>query len=500
MSSHLPCQACGILIYDGKGVVCANYGHKRPLSGLCKGAWHARCYRQTERDRFPVLRASDLDDAMLTAEDLKEDDPDRFKLARESDHLMCPFQCDRCHFVNIQGRIPGERHQDTILMDAIRRANLDAFWSRESSTVKANLGEHRRVVRLSERLGIQEPYPPRGPYPERDIFGMRLACMSLLRSMDTGVNTETIQFETVRKLRSHFSNFCHATPEGTGAATVSDSRGATFFSMSPSNSYWFRRFMQGMHRRMGDVWIPDRALSLDEMLHMMVILEEDWANKHQDAVGRLETSLLACALLGTFGNGLRGEELMRTELGEIRQYWEESLAHPTTPHVPWVMSGRFKQVVGEKLYFQPMAIRSRSGLEYKKWMERMIYSYNVFGIKTGPVFRVAGGKPGDPVRRSSVGDLDPPFHDLLKRVQERFPNVIHPSVKISDEFSLRRSGRRGSTINAQNQDVPKEVIEANNGWRKHMRSKGMLPNMSMVERYSDAKASVTTLIKYTAAH
>jgi len=50
-----------------------------------------------------------------------------------------------------------------------------------------------------------------------------------------------------------------------------------------------------------------------------------------------------------------------------------------------------------------------------------------------------------------------------------------------------------------NHEVPKEVIEANNGWRKHMRSKGMLPNMSMVERYADAKASITTLIKYTAA-
>jgi len=64
---------------------------------------------------------------------------------------------------------------------------------------------------------------------------------------------------------------------------------------------------------------------------------------------------------------------------------------------------------------------------------------------------------------------------------------------------LRRSGRRGSTIQAQNQGVLREVIEANNGWRKHMQSKGMLPNMSMVERYSDAKASVTTLIKYPAA-
>ena len=361
MSSHLPRQARGILIYDGKGVVCANYGHKRPLSGLCKGAWHARRCRQAERDRFPALRASDLDDAVLTAEDLKEDDPDRFKLARESDHLTRPFQRDRCHFVNVQGRIPGARRQDAVLMDAIRRANLDALWSRESSTVKANLGEHRRVARLSERLGTQEPRPPRGPRPERDVFGARLACMSLLRSMDTGVNTETTQFEAVRKLRSHFSNFCHATPEGTGAATASDSRGATFFSMSPSNSYWLRRLMQGVHRRAGDAWIPDRALSLGEVLHMVVTLEEDWANKHQDAVGRLEASLLACALLGTLGNGLRGEELTRAELGEIRQHWEESLAHPAAPRAPRVASGRFKQVAGEKLCFQPVAIRSRSG-------------------------------------------------------------------------------------------------------------------------------------------
>ena len=129
----------------------------------------------------------------------------------------------------------------------------------------------------------------------------------------------------------------------------------------------------------------------------------------------------------------------------------------------------------------------------------MTYSHNVFGTKAGPALRAAGGKPGDPARQSSAGDLDPPLHDLLKRVQERFPNATRPSAKISDEFSLRRSGRRGSSTNAQSQDVPKEVIEANNGWRKHVRSKGALPNASMAERCSDAKASATTLIKHAAA-
>ena len=436
---------------------------------------------------------------MLTEEDLREDDPDRFKVAREGDHLMCPFQCDQCHFVNIQGRQPGARAQDDTLLLCIRRANLDAMWSRESSTVKANYREHVRFVLATESMGVRDPYPARGPYPESDSFGMTLAAACLLRSLDAGINTETIQFETMRKLRSHYGSFVHTTPAGAGMATISDDRSTSFFSNSPSNSYWFRRFMQGIHRRMGDTWIPDRALTIDEVLHMQALLEEDWAHQTDDWLGRLQTSLLACAIIGTFGNGLRGEEVIRTELGEIRKYWTESLDHPTTPHIPWVMSGRFKQLVGERMYFQPMSLRSASGIEYKRWMLRMIESYAHFGVTTGPVFRLAKVDGQGRVRRSQVGDLDPPFHDLLKRVQERWPRVIHPSVKVQDEYGLRRLGRRGSTIQAQNQGVLREVIEANNGWRKHMQSKGMLPNMSMVERYSDAKASVTTLIKYPAA-
>ena len=413
---------------------------------------------------------------------------------------MCPFQCDHCHFVNIQGRAPGARREDETLLACIRRANLDAMWSRESATVKANLREHGKMMTSSEQLGIENPYPERGPFPEEDSFGMTLACACLMRSLDGGINAETIQFETMRKLRSHYSNFVHTTPGGTGMAAMAGDRSSTFFSNSASNSYWFRRFMQGVHKRMGDVWIPDRALTIDEVLHMFILLEEDWDEQKNDLNGRLETALMACAILGSFGNGFRGEEVIRAELGEIRKYWVEALSHPSAPHVPWVMAGRFKQLVGEKMYFQPMAIRSRSGIQYKLWMQRMIEAYAQFGIASGPVFRVTGKGPNGKVRRANVGDLNPPFHDLLRRVQERWPHVIPPSVNVGDEFGFRRSGRRGATKSALNQEVPTEVIEANNGWRKFMRSKGMLPNMSMVERYSDAKASVVTLIKFTAAH
>ena len=35
--------------------------------------------------------------------------------------------------------------------------------------------------------------------------------------------------------------------------------------------------MQGMHWRMGDVWIPDRACTITEIKEVMKVLEEDWA-------------------------------------------------------------------------------------------------------------------------------------------------------------------------------------------------------------------------------
>jgi hypothetical protein len=56
------------------------------------------CYRQAENDAFLVLEAEDLDDSMLAAVDLASDDPERFKLAKDGNHLMYPFQFDRFHF------------------------------------------------------------------------------------------------------------------------------------------------------------------------------------------------------------------------------------------------------------------------------------------------------------------------------------------------------------------------------------------------------------------
>ena len=64
----------------------------------------------------------------------KVPNPRDFKIARPSDHLICPFLCDRYVFHIVrQEELDPESHKDKVLLNHIRRVNLDAFWSRSSS-------------------------------------------------------------------------------------------------------------------------------------------------------------------------------------------------------------------------------------------------------------------------------------------------------------------------------------------------------------------------------
>jgi len=159
------------------GIVCGNYGHS-PGSGLvCAGVWHAACYKQYRLDKFPVLKASDLDDDMVDPEDFEEEEDQlRFTEARDGDHLIVPFQCDPCHFFNMRKCYPIPTPQDNMFLLCICQALLDSLWSRERSTISKNLTEFRLFSTILESLGETNPFPPRGPFPPADLDGMEVAC------------------------------------------------------------------------------------------------------------------------------------------------------------------------------------------------------------------------------------------------------------------------------------------------------------------------------------
>jgi hypothetical protein len=77
------------------------------------------------------------------------------------------------------------------------------------------------------------------------------------------------------------------------------------------------------------------------------------------------------------------------------------------------------------------------------------------------------------------------------------PHLFEPGLNIVDAYSLRRSLRRGSTPEAINWGVPKDLIEMNNRWRKFENSKGRRPGLSMIAQYTEMKLMIASLWKYS---
>jgi hypothetical protein len=320
----------------------------------------------------------------------------------------------------------------------------------------------------------------------------------LVRSRDKGKNSKTIQFETMRKMRSHFSNFYHTTPAGYTSTVLGGFGSMAVASSSPTNGLFWRKFILGCHKRMGDQWFPDRAVTIEELLAALSMLKDDWSKWAASPEKVLEVTVLATALILAFAGALRGEEIPRAELKPLVTMWDEATSNFGCPHIPVSLIGKFKREVGNKAFVLPLAITTASGIEVKWWFEKMIESYAHFNVDSGPIFRVAKRSRGaKTLRRAKTRDLNPLLFDLLRRVQAKHPHIIRPEVNVAEEYSFARSFRRGATTHARLRDIPEEVISANNRWRRNEAARGKTPSWSMFERYSDVKANASLLTKFS---
>ena len=60
----------------------------------------------------------------------------QYEVGRNGYHMLTRFQCDICHFRNINGRSPEVSNlKDKTLLETIQRESLDAFWSRGAETI-----------------------------------------------------------------------------------------------------------------------------------------------------------------------------------------------------------------------------------------------------------------------------------------------------------------------------------------------------------------------------
>ena len=206
-----------------------------------------------------------------------ERDTKAFRQARPGDHLLVTFQCDVCIFRKLRLTEPCPNNPvDENLLACIRRVNLDAFWSRASSTVGAQRRLMERSLEIAEQLGLEPMFPNQGPLPLGDHCGYTVAIQMVFASLGQGRYSEThLEFDTIRRFRTVHTNYFRTIGRASASvlAMVGDDGRSRRFTTDPTSSEWFSLFSQGCKRRMGQDWRPDQAVSAELMLALLEEVE-----------------------------------------------------------------------------------------------------------------------------------------------------------------------------------------------------------------------------------
>ena len=442
----------------------------------------------SQEERYRIVQPQDEEGFELTT----EEDKTRHLVARNGDHLMIPFQCELCHFRNLKGCNPRNIGVDFLLIRTIRRANMDAFWSREPGTVESTRRETRKIVLVSNKLGLEDVLPIMGPFPLTDTQGMGIAVSVLMRSLDKGRYQNTLQYESVRKMRSAFSNVWHASCNTLTTSVLARDIRKTYVTSCPAYSLWFERFMIGMHKRMGDEVRQDKAITLEVIHKLMEGLEEEFLGSRSNEE-RSALADMAVFSLASFLAALRGEETLKISLGETRNYFAEAENNLKHKHVVLPLRGRFKGENGEGFHFVAVSALTDSGLRIGPWVRRALLLKENQGRVKGFFFSCKKGK------QMKLKNLEGGILDRLAKVQRLFPALISSVVDVHEEYGLSRSFRRGSTSEAINRGVTDSEIDRNNRWRKEERAGARKAKLKMRDHYSEVLVSLRSYLRYSQA-
>ena len=445
---------------------------------------------------FPVSRAYNDEPTYFRRRKEKED---KYLVARPGDGVIAPFQCDGCWFINLHGRMPmTDDLNDDRELTLIRRANLDMFWSRESSTIAQTVSGLKELIRGAKSAGRRMPLERMSPWEIADEQGMGVAIAMLEKSIRSGgINSnDFLQYATVRKLRSASSNVFAATSQASSAVfSLKTSAGAVQrVYAGGTQAVLMERFMSGLKARMPHVTKRNKPITSIMVNYILSELEVEFANRGTDPDRRRIVLMTAAYIAVTFGYSLRGNEGLWVDAQRLIDNINVGKNDPRAAHVIVCLLGRFKGEEGDRMHVFPLASVTRSGIRIRLWLERLVRLLRVEGKTDCPAFCDEEGF------QLTTADLEAVMHPILRKLQddEAYPDVVLAGMVVDVEFRLARSLRRGSESEALDQGLPASTINLVNRWGSYERNRGAEPGFSMLDHYAASANTRYKQISYSA--
>ena len=415
----------------------------------------------------------------------------RFRQARPGDHVSTPFQCPNCQSQNIRGKdlTPGEAGSEAFEC-LCTQAQLDAFWSHSSRTVRGHVSEVRFTCRYAEQLGIRRPFPALGPFKLGAHLGMLTAVLVLRRSIEPGRGgREYVKYGTARGARTIQTVVWESSPESGADVVLSSAsiQGRYVATENPTEGRWYQFFALGCSARMGDVVHQDRAYSIEVLLKLVEMYEHEW-DQHGYAISGI--TLRACLfLLLTCLGGMRGYEAVWTDLAALRYDLTYCENRGDESAVAWPIVGRFKSQHGRAgCYMIPIAGTTKSGIRFFRWTQRFVTRLAMEGLTEGWAFQRPGGA------RAKAHDYWDDIAGKLEVIQ-RTTSLIDPECDVWNDYGAQRSGRRCLTTHCTNVGIPPHLVEVHNRWSTDRAAGVRTVTRSMIHTYSEMRNMKDSLIK-----
>ena len=372
-------------------------------------------------------------------------------------------------------------------MTLLRRANLDLFWSRETSTVVGNLGKVKKVISMWKDRNRYSPLPAITPWPETDSMGMSTAISMLEHSLKKGRIANYVQFDSCRKLRSTMANIYSASALGNaGKLSFKSTTGSILHIQDdPVQSLLMERFVKGMKARMPVA--TERNLPLTGIVVKRILdkIEFEWALPTISSQEKRKITMIAAYVATTYAYSLRGNEGFWVDGDALCRHIDLGRDSKPIPHVVVALLGFFKAESGERMHVFSLANTTRTGIRVRVWLERVVRILLSEGKRECPAFC---DEEGYILTHHHVEEVIHPIIELLQGSAE-LGQALPKGVDVETFYRCDRSFRRGSATTALVHKVKRETIEFVNRWRSFERNKGKSPSLQMLWHYADGEST-----------